>query len=127
MNTQDVKSVINSYYAALSAKDWDGWVSMFADDATRHDYDGQKHVGKESLKKFITAMGGLFESINIVADSTYVTKEGTAVRWVAMGTGNNGERVEFSGIDIFKLDDNGKIAEEWVYWSPTPVIEKLSS
>ena len=127
METQNVNSIIDSYYALLSAMNWDKWVSLFSADAVRHDNDGQNYVGEEGLKEFISGIGGLFQSVNINADSTYVTDHGTAVRWVANGVGNNGKHVEFSGIDVFKIGDDGKIAEEWAYWNPAPIISELST
>ena len=127
MNSTDIKSITDNYYLALKSKDWDKWTSLFSSDAVRHDIDGKNQVGTKELKQFISGIGDLFQSVNISADSTYITDQGTAVRWVANGEGTNGKHIEFSGIDVFKVDDDGKIIEEWAYWEPAPVISKLTS
>jgi ketosteroid isomerase-like protein len=125
MENTHLDSLIEDYYKALEAMDWDGWVTLFATEAVRHDV-GQTPVGQEELKQFISGLGSLFETLNIHADSIYPTNHGTAVKWVASGVGKNGQSVEFSGIDVFKISASGKIEELFVYWDPAPIVSKLS-
>jgi len=127
MGQAKINSVLGDYYSALTTMEWGRWVSLFSADAVRHDPGGQEHVGEEGLKQFISGIGSLFEPVIMRADNTYITDYGTAVRWVGSGMGRNGKSVEFSGIDVFKINESGKIIDQWVYWGPAPVISELSS
>jgi len=127
MAIQDTNSVIDDYYSALGAMDWDRWVSLFSPTGVRHEIGGLNYTGDKELRAFISGIGGLFQSVSIRADSTYATDHGTAVRWLANGVGINGRHVEFSGIDVFRINNDEKIVEEWAYWDPAPIISELSS
>ena len=50
-----------------------------------------------------------------------------ATKWVGTGVGVNGADVTFKGIDIFEINDAGKIQRLWSYWDPESLMKEIMS
>ena len=63
------------------------------------------------------------------ADSPTAAKRpagnGAAVKWTGHGTSTSGREVNFEGIDIFEVNDDGKIQTVRAYWNPAEMIAQL--
>jgi len=45
-----------------------------------------------------------------------------AVKFTGRGTGKNGQTVVFEGIDVFEINQAGKVQTMWGYWDPTAMV-----
>ncbi|MDQ3821177.1 MAG: nuclear transport factor 2 family protein, partial [Acidobacteriota bacterium] len=108
------------------AMDIEAWVATFAPDATSYDPVGAPPtVGHDALRQFFTALASTFDKVSITEDQIFIAGNGAAVKWTGQGTGKNGRKVKFEGIDVFELDEAGLIQTIRAYWNPGEVIMQL--
>jgi len=63
----------------------------------------------------------------------YCVLTGYAKRWrcgvsqlvIGRGTGKNGRQVIFEGIDVFEINQDGKIQTMWGCWDPAAMMAQL--
>jgi steroid delta-isomerase len=123
-----IHQVVAAYFAATRAMDVDAWLDTFAEDAVSFDPLGSPPVrGRAGLREFYQGIAQAFDSLGITEDHVYVSGNGAAVKWTGRGVGANGREVTFEGIDVFELNEYGKIQTLWGYWSPDPVLAALMS
>jgi steroid delta-isomerase len=127
-STAVVKKVVADYFAAARNKDRDAWLHSFAEDAVTYDPVGSAPtVGHRGLLQFFDMIAGVFEELAIHEDSVFASGNGAAVKWTGKGVGKNGCAVTFEGIDVFEINDQGKIQKLWGYWNPEPLMAQLLS
>lgn len=126
MSTEAIKKVVSDYFRATRSMDAEAWLDTFATDAISHDPVGSTPMeGKESLRQFFAGITGAFESVGLTEDSVFISGNGAAVKWSGQGVGKNGRRVTFEGIDVFEINDEGKIQTMWGYWNPAAMMAEL--
>jgi steroid Delta-isomerase len=47
------------------------------------------------------------------------------VKWTGRGTSNQGRAVHFEGIDVFEVNEMGKIQTVYSYWNPAEMVAQL--
>ena len=108
--------------------DVSAWVSTFAEDGISYDPVGAPpSVGHEGLRRFLENIAGAFESVGLFEDHVFINGNEAAVKWTGRGTGKNGREVTFEGIDIFVINDAGKIQTLRAYWNPAAMLAQLQS
>jgi steroid delta-isomerase len=128
MTTESTPKVITDYFAATRAMDAAAWISTFAEDATSYDPVGAPPMqGHAALRQFFAGITGAFESVGLVEDHVFPSGKEVAVKWTGRGTGKNGRAVTFEGIDIFEINDAGKIQTVRAYWNPAAMMAELQS
>jgi predicted ester cyclase len=123
---QLVKSLIRVGEQALTGEDEAEVDAYFAPDFAFHGPDGAE-LDYEGLKGFFAAMRAAFDDLTIsrgimVVEGDYVacqtTITGTFVReFTHSPVGSlppNGRRIVFELINLFRYDEQGRLAEEWV-------------
>jgi steroid delta-isomerase len=106
-----MRAAIASYCTAETAKDIDGWVGLFADDATHEDPVGAPVTrGRAALTEFFK---GVCEGFDLelfeTAESIVCANEAVAFLAVRVGTGADRQLLE-PIVDHFVFDDDGKFA-----------------
>ena len=120
------EKVVAEYFAAIRAMDADRFVDTFAPDAVSHDPVGTPPLqGHEALRQFITGINNSFQSINLTEDCVFVNTNTAAAKWTGKAVGKNGRSIDFEGIDVIQVNDEGKIALVHAYWNPEPVMAIL--
>lgn len=133
MSTESVKpelvgKAVADYFAAIRAMDASAWVSTFAADGVSYDPVGAPPAeGHEGLRQFFVAITGAFEKVGLFEDYVFICGREAAVKWSGRGTGKNGREVTFEGIDVFEINDEGKIQNLWGYWNPAVMMAQLQS
>ena len=128
MSTDQTEKVVSDYFAAIRAMDVNSWLATFAEDAVSHDPVGAPPMrGHAALRQFFEGIAGAFEQVGIFEDHVYVVGNEAAVKWTGRGTGKNGREVTFEGIDIFEVNDDGKIQTLRGYWQPAAMMAQLQS
>lgn len=126
MSTDRTQKAVADYFAAIRAMDASAWVSTFAEDAITHDPVGAPpNVGHAQLRQFFEGIAGAFETVGLFEDQVFASGNEAAVKWTGRGTGKNGREVTFEGIDVFEINDEGKIQTIRAYWNPAAMMAEL--
>jgi steroid delta-isomerase len=121
-----IQKTVAAYFAAIRATDRATWLGTFAEDAVSHDpVGGAPVMGREGLGQFFDTIAGLFERLSMTEDHVFVAGNGAAVKFSGRGVGKNGRTVTFEGIDVFELNEGGKIQKVWGYWDPSRLMLEL--
>ena len=117
MDSQSVQQLLDRYWRAASAQDFDDLHQIFADDVSvEWPQSGEHFKGKEAcINIFVNYPGGSPR----LDEMTRVTGEGST--WVAEGRMTYPDQRTYMLVGIFQLA-NGKIAREVDYFTePFPV------
>lgn len=121
-----VRQAVAQYFTTARAADADAWLDTFAPDAVSHDpWGAPPHRGHGELRAFFEGITDAFDKVGLHEEDVFVAGNGAAVRWIGDGTGKNGRKVTFEGIDVFTVGDDGKIQEVRAYWDPASVMEQI--
>jgi steroid delta-isomerase-like uncharacterized protein len=137
MDSADNKRLVVRFYEEVWARGNVGFAAeVFADDYVRHDLRptqaGPGAAGQASIaEQFRQAFPDLQWTIDLVlAENDLV-----AARWTASGTHTGswgglaptGRRADFSGVNIFRFGDDGKVAEIWNHRDDLGLMEQLGA
>ena len=121
-----ISRAVRAYFLAVRAMDVDAIANTFAEDGTTCDPMGTPPVsGREGVRVFFQSIFKNFKSVALDEDSVFVAGNGAAVKWTGHGTSTNGGEVKFEGIDVFEVNDDGKIQTLWAYWNPAEMIAQF--
>jgi steroid Delta-isomerase len=120
------QETVDRYFAAIAALDEDAFVGTFAPDGVSYDPVGaEPSAGEDGLRRFFGGITRTFRSMVLTPDDTFHAGGQVAVRWTGRGETHEGVRVEYSGIDVFEIDDAGGITRMWAYWHPRELFAQL--
>ena len=126
MSPEIVSKVVKAYFAALRAMDQQAWVNTFAQDAISYDPVGAPPTaGHEKLGEFFQTVTAAFKEVGLTEDQVFVAGNGAAVKWTGRGVSKQGKKVLFEGIDIFEVNEAGKIQTLHAYWNPAEMVAQL--
>lgn len=126
MNTIELPSSIQAYFEAISAMEFEKAAACFASPCHHEDpVGGPVNASPTGVKQFFEGLSSLFASVRLFPREVHGQGSGWAIAFRGEGRGRNGAEVVFEGIDVFHLDDSGRIAELRAYWNPSPTIAKL--
>ena len=126
MSAAPIHPVIDAYFAAVTAMDWDGVAACFAREIHHEDPVGSPvNRTPEAVKAFFTQIGGLLRTLDLRPRCAFRCGDEFAIPWDGQGTGRNGAQVSFEGVDVIGLDGEGRIAALRAFWDPAPVMGKL--
>jgi steroid delta-isomerase len=126
VSAEKVSRAVRSYFLAIRAMDADAFANSFAEDGTTCDPMGAPPIsGRAALREFFASICKNFKSVALTEESVFVAGNGAAVKWIGTGTSSNGKDVKFEGIDVFEINDDGKIQNLWAYWNPAEMIGQL--
>jgi steroid delta-isomerase len=121
-----IRETVAAYFAATRAMDKQAWVGTFAEDAVSHDPVGSEPMkGHAAFGAFFDGITGAFETVGLQENDVFVAGNGAAVRWTGKGTGKNGREVTFEGIDVFEINEAGKVQNLYAYWNPAAMMAEL--
>ena len=126
MSPEVVSIAVREYFAALRAMDRQAWVATFAEDAVSYDPVGAPPTkGHQALGSFFDAVMGRFKEVGLTEEDIFVAGNGAAVKWRGRGVSKGGHDVNFEGIDVFTINEAGKIETVHAYWNPAEMIAQL--
>jgi ketosteroid isomerase-like protein len=126
MSHEVISMAVKEYFAAIRAMNQRAWVNTFAEDAISHDPVGAPPtVGHQKLGEFFQTITGAFKEVGLTEDEVFIAGNGAAVKWTGLGTSKQGKKVRFEGIDVFEINDNGKIQTLRAYWNPAEMVAQL--
>ena len=121
-----ISRAVRAYFLAIRAMDADAFANTFAEDGTTFDPVGSPGItGRAALREFFQSICKNFKSVGLTEDSVFVAGNGAAVKWTGRGTSNSGKEVKFEGVDVFEVNEDGKIQTIHAYWNPAEMIAQL--
>ena len=126
MSPEVIAKTVKDYFAALRAMDEQAWVNTFAENAVSHDPVGALPInGQQKLAEFFQTITAAFEEVGLTEDQVFIAGNGAAVKWTGKGTSKQGRAVHFEGIDVFTINEAGKIETLHAYWNPAEMVAQL--
>lgn len=126
MSPEVVSKAIKAYFAALRAMDQRAWVNTFAEDAVSYDPVGAPPIeGHQKLGEFFQAITAAFKEAGLTEDQVFIAGNSAAVKWTGRGISKQGRKVHFEGIDVFEVNEAGKIQTLHAYWNPAEMVAQL--
>ncbi|PYS58663.1 MAG: ketosteroid isomerase [Acidobacteria bacterium] len=121
-----ISRAVRGYFLAIRAMDADGFANTFAENGTTFDPVGSPAItGRNALREFLQSICKNFKTVSLTEDFVFVAGNGAAVKWTGHGTSTNGREVNFEGIDVFEVNEDGKIQTVHAYWNPAEMIAQL--
>ena len=109
---------------------------VFAPDYVRHDLrPTDAPPGAKGQARIAGAFRNAFPDLHWRVDLVLGENDLVAARWTATGTHTGdwgavrptGKRAEFSGVNIFRFGDNGKVVELWNHRDDLGLMEQLGA
>ena len=126
MSPEIISQVVKDYFAAIRAMDEQAWINTFATDAISHDPVGAPPiVGHARLAEFFQTITSAFKEVGLTEEDVFVAGNGAAVKWSGRGISQRGRKAHFDGIDVFEINDAGKIQTVHAYWNPAEMMSQL--
>jgi steroid delta-isomerase len=126
MSPEIISVAIKAYFAALRAMDERAWVNTFAEDAVTYDPVGAPPTrGHQRLAEFFQTITAAFKEVGLTEDQIFIAGNGAAVKWTGRGTSQAGRKVQFEGIDVFEINEAGKIQTLHAFWNPAEMVAQL--
>ena len=126
MSPEVVSIAVREYFAAIRAMDRQAWVDTFAENAVSYDPVGAPPIkGHQALGSFFDSVTGGFKEVGLSEEEIFVAGNGAAVKWRGRGVSKGGRDVRFEGIDVFTINEAGKIETLHAYWNPAEMIAQL--
>ena len=114
-----IQSAIDGYGAAYAARDRAAFLCVFAADAVQVDpVPAPANVGHEAIGGFFDNAMAMAPDLTLFVDRTIVCGDQAAVNFHVEAT-MGGTKMGFSGVDIFTVNDDGKISAVTAYWDPS--------
>ena len=126
MSPEVVSRAVRAYFEATRAMDQEAWVNTFAEDAVSYDPVGAPPTtGHHKLGEFFQTITASFKQVGLTEDQIFVAGNGAAVKWTGRGVSKQGRKVHFEGIDIFEVNESGKIQTLHAFWNPAEMLGQL--
>ncbi len=126
ISPERVSRAVRGYFLAIRAMDPQAFANAFAEDGTTYDPVGTPGItGRQAIREFLESICKNFKTVGLTEDSVFVAGNGAAVKWTGKGTSSGGREVNFEGIDVFEVNQDGKIQTIHAYWNPAEMIAQL--
>ena len=137
MDTEANKALIRRFYEEVWASGNVDFASeVFRDDYVRHDLRPSAAApGPAGQARIAEQFRGAFPDLEWHVDLLLGDADFVAARWTATGThagtwanvAPTGKRATFSGVNIFRFDDDGKVVEIWNHRDDLGLMEQLGA
>ena len=127
MTPDDVRAVVERYYAAISARDIDAAAAMFAPDAVMRDPVGMPPAtDARTRRERYDGIALAFETFAITPERIIVAADEAAASWTASGKARTGRELSFEGISMFAFDENRRITHMSAYWDMSAIVAAMA-
>ena len=118
---EQVRAVVDDYLASFPKGDRAAFLACFADDAKQVDpVPSPPNVGKEAIGQFWDNVATMADKMEPQLDRVHVCGDEAAVVFTMHArTGDGGSAIDI--VDIFEVNDDGKIASLRAYWDAAEI------
>ncbi len=118
---------ISNYFTALSHIDRSSYLACFSPDAVVMDpYGGRPLQGTDELNKFMDGMQHTWSDFSMSPGESFAAGDRVAINWTVKAKAKNGKSAEFSGINVFTINDDGLISRLEAYWDFKAMLAQIS-
>ena len=112
----EIEQAVRRYAAAFAARDREGWLATFAEDATQEDPVGEGvRRGKGEIGAFWDTAMAAYPSLEIVPRDIFVNGREAAMAWTIHAATPDAS-IAFDGVDIFVFDEAALIVSIRAFW-----------
>jgi steroid delta-isomerase-like uncharacterized protein len=115
MTSDELKQFAERYAKAWCSHSPDKVAAFYAENGSISINAGPPAVGRAAIAKEAQAFMTTFPDMVVTMDKVAHDEEGTKFHWTLTGTntgpGGTGKRVRISGYELWKIDNDGLIAE----------------
>jgi steroid delta-isomerase-like uncharacterized protein len=115
MSDEKLKEFANRYAKAWCSQNPESVAAFFAERGSLGINNGPPAVGRAAIAREAQAFMTAFPDMVVTKDKVMHDEEGTKFHWTLTGTntgpGGTGKRVRISGYELWKIDNDGLIAE----------------
>jgi steroid delta-isomerase-like uncharacterized protein len=137
VNVDANKQLVERFYEEVWARgNVDFATEVFSDDYVRHDlHPAQAAPGAAGQARIAEQFRQAFPDLQWRIDLVFGEADLVAGRWTASGTHTGswgdlpptGKRAEFSGVNIFRFGDDGKVVEIWNHRDDLGLMNQLGA
>src|SRR6266550_4414924 len=129
MSDEKLKEFANRYAKAWCSQDPESVAAFFAERGSLGINNGPPAVVRAAIAREAQAFMTAFPDIVVTKDEVMHDEEGTKFHWTLTGTntgpGGTGKRVRISGYELWKIDNDGLIAESKGHFDSTEYERQL--
>src|SRR5882757_2211755 len=116
------------FFRASQEGDVDAWTTAFAPDGVFHDPVGTPPLtGRAAIRDFIASVLPNFRPfLGLTPIEAHTVGHRVAVSWRGAAVSLEGKPVNWSGINIYELDDEGLIRDAKAYFNPAVFQAQLA-
>lgn len=120
------EQAVRIYFDALGTADAEAFVALFSSDVRFTDPVGQTTLeGQEGVARFHKGLRRAWSELSMVPVAVHVRGSAAAAQWAARGRSTSGNDIAFEGINVFEVDDEGRITRVDGYWDFEGVIAQM--
>ncbi|PWH84908.1 nuclear transport factor 2 family protein [Brumimicrobium oceani] len=128
-HTSDIDTIIrvtDAYFAAISSFNQENWINLFAKDGFIEDPIGSRpYHGHQQLAIFFKGVIRFFSEFSMTIENMNIEEDCVKVFWNAKAKSYNNKEINYSGLEIFRINDSGKIMSAQVEWEPAIIADQL--
>ncbi|WP_158607806.1 nuclear transport factor 2 family protein [Nocardia panacis] len=119
MTMPAMPAAVTRFFTASQSGDADAWAGSFAADGVFHDPVGEPPiVGRAAIGEFIASVLPNFSPfLGLTPREAHTVGNRVAVAWSGAAVSLSGVPVNWSGINVYELDDAGLIREARAYFN----------
>jgi uncharacterized protein (TIGR02246 family) len=115
MTSDELTKFAQCYAEAWCSQNPEGVAAFFAENGALSVNDGLPAVGRAAIAEVAQGFMRTFPEMIVTMDDVTRDSDGTKFQWTLTGTnsgpGGTGKRVRISGYELWKIDNDGLIAE----------------
>ena len=116
---RNTRELVETYFDAINAKQWDTWVDLFGDEIVFDDAISGRTEGIEAMRQSTQGIDQGFLSFNNHANEIVVEGDRAMAVCTIKAKTASGAEIESTGANFYRVDD-GKIVYMASYHDPTP-------
>ena len=118
--------VVTAYFRAACSLDAGAMAACFASGGEVVDPAAPGPIrGTLALKVFYGAIAGSFARLEIREEGVVAAGRFVAARFAGTATGASGKSAFFEGLDVFELDEQGRILRLTGFWDPAALMTAI--
>jgi steroid delta-isomerase-like uncharacterized protein len=126
MSTAPPEAVVAAYFRAVGTAELADFLALFSEDVHFEDPVGSPVLtGHDGAARFHKTVGRAWQRLSMAPGAVYARGPHVAAQWSAEGHSASGKDIRFDGINVFTLDDQGRIARLEGYWDWEGVVAQM--
>lgn len=128
VDARPVPDAIEAYFRAVNSRDWAAMPPLFADDVELRPVGAPRRVGRDDVSAYYPELLANFAEAHDTVVATHVADGGVVTVEIAFeGRTVAGAPVAFDAVDVFKLDDRGRIKALSLWYDIRSVIRQIKA